>query len=69
MHQCCLRLDYFVCVCMYYLLNDVFSSVYCWGSSRCSSPAGIARVEIGVDNLDRNPRPPRPNPRTARHLH
>jgi hypothetical protein len=28
MHQCCLRLDHFVCVCMYYLLNDVISSVY-----------------------------------------
>jgi hypothetical protein len=38
-------------------------------SSRCSSPAGITRVELGLENLDLNPRPPRPNPRTARHLH
>jgi hypothetical protein len=38
-------------------------------SPRCPSTSGVTRVELSLENLDQNPRPARPNPRTARHLH
>jgi hypothetical protein len=30
-------------------VDAMITSRGCWGSPRCSSPAGITRVEIGVD--------------------